>query len=127
MKYPSLDLRRRMVEAYESGLCKSYREVAEMFGVGEATVSRNLRRKRETGDVTYKARGHRPRRVNLEWVAKHAEKHPDARLEDRAEAWEQEAGLRVTPQAIWYALKKIGWSFKKRHQWRANAIATSTD
>ena len=52
----SLDLRRRMVQAYRQGTCKSYEEVAQVFGVGRATVSRNLRRKRETGDVEYRKR-----------------------------------------------------------------------
>ena len=47
----SLDLRRRIVDAYRNGLTETYEATAEMFGVGMATVSRLLRRKRETGDV----------------------------------------------------------------------------
>jgi len=40
MGLPSVDLRRRLVESYRLGLCSSYEEAAEMFGVGRATVVR---------------------------------------------------------------------------------------
>ncbi len=53
----SLDLRRRIVKAYETGKTATYEATAEMFGVGRATVNRLLRRKRETGDVVAKPRG----------------------------------------------------------------------
>ena len=63
----SLDLRRRIVDAYLNDRTATYEATAAMFGVGEATVSRLLRRKRETGDVLPKARGgNNPRRVDLE-------------------------------------------------------------
>lgn len=38
----SIDLRRRGVDAYLSGMTSTYSETAELFGVGEATVSRLL-------------------------------------------------------------------------------------
>lgn len=87
-----------------------------MFGVGRATVSRNLRRKRETGDVHYKPKGgNRPRALDLDWLRQHAEREPDARLRDRVEAWVQESGVRVSLQTVSTGLQQIGWSFKKRH------------
>ena len=51
MAFISVDLKRRLVEAYASGRTRTYEETAEMFGVGRATVDRALRRKRETGDL----------------------------------------------------------------------------
>jgi transposase len=48
MKPYSNDLRRRIVDAYESG-DYSQDEVAELFDVSNATVRNFLRRKRETG------------------------------------------------------------------------------
>jgi len=48
MKPYSNDLRRKIVEAYESG-DYSQDEVAELFGVSNATVRNFLRRKREIG------------------------------------------------------------------------------
>lgn len=110
----SIDLRRRIVDAYLSKRTDSYEQTAEVFGVGRATVSRLLRRYRETGDVQYKPKGgNNPRRVDLEWLAVHAEEFPDARLVDRIEAWEQESGLRVGMATMSTSLKAIGWSFKK--------------
>lgn len=126
MKSPSLDTRRRLVAAYEGGLCESYEETAEMYGVSRATVSRNLRRKRETGDVLYKPKGHAPHKIDREWLAQHAEEHPDARREERAEEWERQSGLQVTPQTVSNALRDIGWTYKKRRRSHANAIVKPT-
>jgi len=110
----SIDLRRRIVDAYLSKRTDSYEQTAEVFGVGRATVSRLLRRYRETGDVQYKPKGgNHPRRVDLDWLAVHAQEFPDARLIDRIEAWEQESSRRVGLATMSMALRAIGWSFKK--------------
>jgi transposase len=109
-----MEIRRRLVEAYRSGRSGTYEQTAELFGVGTATVSRALRRFRETGDVKYKPRGgNNPRRVDLEWLKEHAEAHPDARLVDRVEAWEQVSGRRVTAATMSNSLQAIAWSYKK--------------
>lgn len=111
----SLDLRRRIVSAYLSGRTRTYEATADMFGVGRATVSRLLRRYRETGDVVPKPRGgNNPRRVELQWLSAHAHANPDARLIDRIQAWHEHSGRRVSLGAMWSALQKIGWSHKKR-------------
>jgi transposase len=61
MRPYSNDLRRKIVEAYESG-DYSLAEVADNFGVSLATVKNFLRRKRETGsaDAFPHAGGKRP-------------------------------------------------------------------
>lgn len=116
MAETSLDLRRRLVQAYRSGKSGTYKQTAELFGVGEATVSRLLRRQRETDDVQYKPRGgNNPRRVDLVWLRQHCESYPDARLVDRIEAWQKHGGERVSYGAMWFAVRAIGWSHKKRH------------
>ncbi len=114
MKTWSIDLRRRVVAAYESGLTGTYAATAKMFGVGEATVNRWLRRKRETGDVLPKPRkGNNPRKVELDWLRAHATAHPDARLKDRVEDWEAHSGVRVHIDTISSSLRAIGWTYKK--------------
>ena len=111
----SLDLRRRVRDAYRKGLTASYEATAEMFGVGRAMVGRILRRDRETGDVQLKPRGgNNPRVVDLEWLRKHAEAAPDARLVDRVDAWVAQGGRRITIEAMNRALHAIGWTHKKR-------------
>ena len=52
VKAYSNDLRRKIVEAYESG-DYSLGEAADLFGVSLATVKNFLRRKRETGSLTH--------------------------------------------------------------------------
>lgn len=110
----SLDLRERVVFAYNNGLTKTYAETARMFGVGDATVSRLLRRFRETGGVQVKPRGgNRPIKVDDAWLLEHAKQNPDARLIDRVEAWAAESGIRVTTGTMSNALRRVGWTHKK--------------
>lgn len=110
-----------MVEAYRSGRSGTYEATAALFGVGRASVSRWLRRKRETGDIAHRPRGgNNPRRVELDWVRGHCAAHPDARIPDRIAAWAQHCGTRVSHGAMWGALHAIGWSYKKRRPSRAN-------
>jgi transposase len=111
----SIDLRRRLVEAYRSKKSGTYAATAALFGVGEATVSRLLRRQRETGDVQYKAKGgNNPRRVDLDWLRGHLAREPDARLIDRIEAWKEHSGKPVSLGAMWLAVRACGWTHKKK-------------
>lgn len=115
MAETSLDLRRRLVAAYRSGKSGTYEQTAELFGVGPATVSRVLRRYRETADVQHKPRGgNNPRRVDLDWLRQHCQSRPDDRLVDRMAAWQEHSGEAVSYGAMWSAVHAIGWSFKKR-------------
>lgn len=119
-----LELRRRIVEAYRSGRSGSYEETAGLFGVGRATVSRLLRRYRETGDVKpLPIGGNYARQVDLQWLRKHAEAHPDARLVDRINAWEVVSGRRVASSTMSKAMRTIDWTHKKKLQLRTNGSA----
>jgi transposase len=120
----SLDLRRRIVEAYRSKRSGTYAQTAALFGVGEASVSRLLRLHRETGDVKAKPRGgNNPRRVDLVWLRGHLEQFPDARIVDRIEAWVQSGGRRVNISTMWLAIGACGWSHKKRRWSRESETA----
>jgi transposase len=124
MRELSLDLRRRIVEAYLSDKSGTYAQTAQMFDVGEATVSRLLRRHRETGDVRAKPHAsNNPRRVQLEWLREHLQAHPDARLVDRVDAWLLHSGKRVSVASMHTAVRACGWTHKKRRLWRASATA----
>ncbi len=113
MKTWSSDLRRKVVEAYKSGRSGSYLETAKLFGIGAASVSRWLRLERESGDLEPRSRPGKPRKVDLEWLRSHAEKYPDARLIDRAQAWQAHSGKRVCIDTISTSLRAIGWTYKK--------------
>jgi transposase len=111
----SIDLRRKLVAAYKAGRSGTYTMTAVLFGVGRATVSRALRRQRETGDQRYRPKGgNNPRRVDLDWLRKQCEARPDDRIVDRIKALEQQSGEVVSYGAMWGALHAIGWSFKKK-------------
>lgn len=113
----SIDLRRKLVAAYKAGRSGTYDKTAALFGVGRATVSRTLRRLRETGDVRYKPKGgNNPRRVALDWLRNQCEARPDDRIKDRIKALEQSSGEVVSYGAMWGALHALGWSFKKKRR-----------
>lgn len=124
MKKPtiSLDLRRRIISAYHSGMTATYEATAAMFGVGRATVSRLLRRKRESGDVLEKPRGGNNRPVVDDvWLRAHAQAHPDSTVAERVEAWAAHSGRRVHPESMRGAMHRIGWTHKKKRPSRESA------
>ena len=113
----SLDLRRRVVEAYENGE-GTYAEIAQRFGVGEASVSRWLSLKREQGHLRRRKQRSGPRR-------KMGPKHDDALLAlveanndltigDYRDLLEEETGLDVSDATVGRALRRLGLSRKKR-------------
>ena len=123
----SLDLRRRAVEAYRNGLTKTYDETAALFGIGRASFNRWLRRERDTGDVKAKPRGgNNPIRVDAVWLRAHAEAEPDARLVDRIAAWAAHSGRTVSIGAMWNAMRRIGWTHKKRRSSPGSATSRAS-
>lgn len=91
----SLDLRQRLVARYERG-DMTYVEVAETFGVGEATVSRLLRRRREQGSLERDPPGGRyPPRIaaeHLPRLVKLVAEKPDWTVPELCEAWKARYG-----------------------------------
>ena len=51
MRAYSIDLRQKVVEAYDRGV-GSQRQIAESFGVSRSFVEKLLQRRRTTGDIT---------------------------------------------------------------------------
>jgi transposase len=123
----SIDLRRRVVEAYRAKRSGTYAETASLFGIGEATVSRLLRRYRETGDVQPKPHAsNNPRRVDLNWLREQLAANPDARIVDRIEAWVAAGGRRVSITTMWLSIRACGWTHKKRHWSPASRTARTS-
>ena len=112
-----LRLRQQVVHAYTTGLVKTYAEAAEMFGLGPATVSRLLRLQRETGDVVPRPNpGGRRRAVDDDWLRAHALACPDALLRERVDDWLEHSGKRVHLSTMSDAMKRLGWTHKKRRR-----------
>jgi transposase len=122
MKALSADLRKRVVAFYAEhrGGGATYESTAKHFAIGRATVDRWLRLKRETGDVAV-----RPPKVvqrsplKMDWLREHVEANPDATLKARATDHQATHGGKVPSiGAIWQALRRLGFTHKKKRLWR---------
>jgi transposase len=121
----SLDLRRRVVEAYRRGGV-TYAEVAARFAVGQASVSRWLRRARQTGDVKPLPHGGGyPRRISKEQepiVERLVQEHPDWSEEELAKAVREKLSIQVSAVTVGRVVRRLGYSVKKKRSSRPNVI-----
>jgi transposase len=115
MKAYSQDLRERVLRAIDQG--KSRKELIELLGVSLATIKRYLKQRREQGHVRPKViPGRAPKkRTTLEaglepqlWA------YDDATLQHHCELWEHTHGERISRWTMSRAIKRLGWSRKKR-------------
>ncbi len=88
MQAYSLDLRQRVISAYENGV-ETILEVAERFEVSESFIKKLLRRKRTTGEIAPVGhRGGQPKRLSQKhrtWLLKTVLAQPDITLSDLGE------------------------------------------
>jgi len=113
MKTLSLDLRERIVSAYDRG-DGTRLQIAERYNVSEGMVKKLLQQRRATGDLRAK-HGNSGRRAVItseheEQLRRLVKQQPDMTLEELRDA----LSLDVTPQAIFYALERLALPLKKR-------------
>ena len=113
----SLDLRERIVAAYEANE-GSQDEIGRRFSVSSAVVGKLVRQKHELGTLepqTFR-RGRKPAVAGkkLEELRAHLEKYPDATVLERRDA----LGLKCSEKTLWQTLRKVGWRFKKNRRGR---------
>ena len=117
MKAYSVDVREKVLRAVDQGYPRN--EIIKLLGVSRATIKRYLKQRRETGTITARPIPGRPSKkfapLQAGLVAQ-LQAHPDATLEIHCQIWEQEHGLRVSPTTMGRAIRRIGWTRKKR-QW----------
>ncbi len=114
MKTLSLDLRERIVAAYDAG--DSTREmVAARFRVSLGMVKKLLQQRRRLGQIgpLHHRAGRKPRILpgHREQFRRQLAAKPDLTLAELRAA----TGLNCTLPAIHYVLAKMGLTFKKRH------------
>ena len=109
----SLDLRERIVAAYDRGE-GTRQDIAARYNVSLGMVKKLLQQRQRTGDIAPRHRfsGAKgkivgPYRERLKALVR---EHPDMTLEELRDA----LGLPCTPQAIHYALCRLGLPLKKR-------------
>ena len=113
----TMDLRERVVQAYDDG-AGSYKEIAERFCIGEATLSRWLGRRRRTGSLEPKVQGgaRTPRKVDEEgerFLAEVLELLPDSTLGELVEAYEDHTGTTMHASTMGRSLARMGYTRKR--------------
>lgn len=102
----SKEYRKRAVEYKEEG--HTFKEVREVFKIPAITYY-DWKEKLANGYYERKKKIERECLINKERLAEAVKEKPDAYLRELAEPFE------CTPQAVFYALRAMGISLKKRH------------
>jgi len=126
MKAYSQDLRAKVLRAVDQGYARG--EIIKLLGVSRATIKRYLKQRREMGDVAPKAIPGRPPTklgpLQAELGAQ-LQAHDDVSLAEHCRLWEQSHGVQVSPTTMSRAIKRLGWTRKKRRWVPLNAEKTS--
>lgn len=108
----SMDLRERIVAAYENGE-GSHAVLAKRFSVSRAVVGKLVRQRRRQGTLEPQVhrRGRKPaiRGEKETQLRQHLKEYPDATLRERIEA----LGLNCSVKTLWQTLQRLGQRFKK--------------
>lgn len=122
-------LREAIIRAfYDRGL--SYEAISDLLAVGRATVSRVLRRHRETGGVQPRPRGG----GNFSPIRDDAEQRlrilvatqPDLTVAEMAAELRRATGIQTSRSSVQRALGRLGYTRKKRPSSRASATRPKT-
>src|SRR3989338_2989985 len=108
MKMPksySIDLRERVLQYLEKN--KNRKDASLLFQVGIATIYRWLARKKEKGNVEPLRRPYVYKKIDDQKLIDYIEKNPDHFLSEISKHFN------LTPQAIFYALKRLKITRKK--------------
>lgn len=114
----STQVRHAIIRAFHVGGL-SYEAIADLLGVGRATVSRVLRRHRESGTVEPKPRGggnFSPIRDKAaERLRRLLASRPDLTIAEMAGELERAAKVKTSPSSVGRALRRLGYTRKKRN------------
>lgn len=117
MKAYSIDLRQKLVDAYEKGDI-SQRKLAEQFGVATSFVQKILKQYRETGDLSPKVRQEQtPTKLNpeqLEMLRQMVEAENDATLEELRQKLHLQTNVLIARSTVDRMVKRLGFTFKKK-------------
>lgn len=122
----SLDLRQRVVHAYETA-SDSMADVAARFGVGVATVNRWVNRHRRTGLLAPLPHAGGPAPLvdekGLSLLSTLLWEQPDALRSEVAEQYRQERGICLSLATVGRELRRMGLTHKKKHFMQPSATA----
>jgi len=109
----SQDLRLRVLGALDEGMSKM--AAHHVFRISRSTIDEWLARRRETGAVAVKKpKGATPAIADLSAFENSASRHSGCTLDQMSQAWENETGCKLSRNTFSLALRKRGWTRKKR-------------
>ena len=124
MKAYSLDLRQKILQAYDQGR-GSQPALAALFGVSRGSVEHLMRRRHTTGEIRPRphAGGRQPHcdPPTLTWVRHLVQAQPDATLAELCTQLQQQRGVRVSVATMCRVLKRLGLPRKKSPSTPPNA------
>jgi len=122
MRAYSIDLKERLVRAVAEG--QPMREAARRFGVAVTTVKRAVVQQRETGSLARRPIPGGPRRIGKDQEAvllARLEVAPDATILEHCAWWAEHVGQPLSEATMWRAIRRLGWTHKKKSWQPANA------
>ncbi len=110
----SQDLRLLVLRAVDSGQSKL--SVHRTFGISRSTIDDWLALRKQTGSLTPKPRVVKSRSAITDGAAfeEFAARHSGSTLRQMSAAWQQENGRLLSINTFSLALRRIGWTRKKR-------------
>lgn len=122
MRTYSMDLRQRVIDVCDSKT-ESRAQTAKRFKVSASWVKKLLRLRRTTGSFAAKSHGGgREAKFSgesLQELQKLVEQKPDASLQELLDA----SGAKASIMAVWRALERLGYRFKKSLYGQRNKTA----
>lgn len=113
MKTYPIDFRKQVLKVFDQKQA-TQKEIASRFGVSLSWLEKLLRQRRQTNSISPRQRGGDYRSIftgkHLDYLKQMVEKYPDATLAELEEL----CGLKSSYTAVWRALKKLGYTRKKR-------------
>jgi transposase len=124
MKAYSLDLRQKILQAYDHGR-GSQRALAALFGVSRGFVEQLMRRRHTTGEIAPRphAGGRQPHcdSPTLALIRHLVQAQPDATLAELCTQLQQQRGVRVSVATMCRVLQRLGLPRKKSPSMPPNA------
>jgi transposase len=111
----SIDLRERVIAAVDRGT--RITDLARLFQIERKTIYRWLDRRKKTGSLARKSgyqKGHSHKITDWEKFREFAEINKNLTSSKMALAWEKTTGVQISKSVIKRALKKIGFTSKKK-------------
>lgn len=115
MKPYSTDLRERVLAAHAQGMARS--TIVQLFQVSQSSITRWVQRRKTTGDLTPQHAPGRGLTIPSDQeplLRQQLEAAPDATLASHTAQWNANHGTTLSTWTMARAIRRLGWSRKKR-------------